>query len=135
MKRLMDRTGSENAATLIELLIASSVAVVILGVITYASVSINRTMSATDRQVTGSVTENRLMDYVTEDLRRAVRVSVLSGSTSTVIKDTGSTSYTINETTKLVLSIPDYYSSNTPNNSAGSSFKITRCRRCSARIA
>ena len=135
MKRVGCQRGAESAATLIELLIASSVALVILGVITYASMSISKTMAATERQVTGSVTENRLMDYVTEDLRRAVRVSILDGSTSTVIKDTGSTSYTITETTKLVITIPDYYASNTPNNSTGSAFKTTRYPRTTLNTA
>lgn len=129
MKRLRHHPGTENAATLVELLIATSISVVILGVVTYASMSINRSMPATERQVTGSVVENRLMDYVTEDLRRAVRVSILAGGSSTVIKDTGGTSYTVNETTFLVISIPDYYSSNTPNNSVGSTFKTSRYTR------
>ena len=129
MQRLTHPRRGQSAVSLIELLVASSVAIVILGVITYASMSISKTMAATERQVTGSVTENRLMDYVTEDLRRAVRVSILNGSTSTVIKDTGSTSYTITETTKLVITIPDYYASNTPNNTAASTFKTTRYPR------
>ena len=115
--------------TLVETMIAITVGIIILGVFTYAGIGITRSLSGTERYIVGVANENRLMDYVAADLRRAVRVSVLTGAASTILKDTGATTYSITDTTFLVLSIPDYYGSNTPDNTKGSAFKMTRYPR------
>ena len=115
--------------TLVEVMMAMTVSIVILGIFTYAGLGITRSLSGTERYIVGVANENRIMDYVAADLRRAVRVSTLTGSTSTILKNTGSTTYSITDTTFLVLSLPDYYASNTPNNTAGSTFKTTRYPR------
>lgn len=114
---------------LAEMMVSMTIAVIILGVFTYASIGITRSLSGTERYIVGIANENRLMDYVAADLRRAVRASILTGSTSTLLKDSGSTTYSITETTILVLGIPDYYGSNTRDNTKGSSFKTTRYPR------
>ena len=115
--------------TLVETMFAMTVGVIVLGVFTYAAIGITRSLSGTERYIVGVANENRLMDYVAADLRRAVRVSILSGTNSTTVKNTGTTSYSITDTTFLVLSLPDYYASNTPDNTKGSAFKTTRYPR------
>ncbi len=119
----------QRGITLVETMFAMTVGVIVLGIFTYAGVGITRSLSATERYIIGIANENRLMDYVAADLRRAVRVSILSGGTSTILKNSGSTDYSITETTILVLGIPDYYGSNTPDNLRGSTFKTSRYPR------
>ena len=115
--------------TLAELLVSVTITGIILGVLVLAGAGINRRLWATERFFNEVGDENRMMDSVAMDLRRAVRVSLLNGSTSTPIKDTLGTYYSINSSNTLVISIPDYYGSNTPDNSAGSSFKSSRYTR------
>ena len=62
---------------------------------------------------------NRLVDYVGLDLSRAVRVGQLVGAVNTPFK-TQST-FLVTETNTLTINIPDYYGSNTPTKTAGSS--------------
>ena len=115
--------------TLAELLVSVAITGIIFGVLVLAGAGINRRLWATERFFNEVGDENRMMDSVAMDLRRAVRVSLLNGSTSTPIKDTLGTYYSINSSNTLVISIPDYYGSNTPDNSAGSSFKSSRYTR------
>lgn len=129
MKTWMRNDCFRKGFTLVELMIAMTVSVIILGIFTYAGLGITRNLSATERYIVGIANENRIMDYVAADLRRAVRVSILTGSTSTILKDSGNTTYSITGSTLLVLSLPDYYASNTPNNTKGSTFKTTRYPR------
>ena len=129
MKARNDNNRLRKGFTLVELMMAMTVSVIILGIFTYAGLGITRSLSATERYIVGIANENRIMDYVAADLRRAVRVSTLTGGTYTVLKNSGSTTYSITDTTLLVLSIPDYYASNTPDNTMGSTFKNTRYPR------
>jgi hypothetical protein len=77
----------------------------------------------------GVANTNRIVDAIGLDVRRAVRVGVLTGSTVTPIKDTGTTTYTVGSATILVIHVPDYYGSNTRDNTAGSTYKTTRYPR------
>ena len=129
MKVCINSHHSRSGFTLVETMFAMTVGAIILGIFTYAGMGITRSLSGTERYVVGIANENRIMDYVAADLRRAVRVSILTGSTSTPLKNSGTTTYSISDTTFLVLSIPDYYASNAPDNSKGSAFKMTRYLR------
>jgi len=129
MKLHLRNRSSRRGILLAEMMVSLTIGVVVLGVLTYASIGISRSLSATERYIVGVANENRLMDYVAADLRRALRVSVDSGGTTTVLKDTGATSYTITDTTVLVIRVPDYYASNTRNNTVGSAYKTTRYAR------
>ncbi len=121
--------------TLAELLVSVAITGIILGILVLAGAGINRRLWATEKFLNEVGNENRMMDSVAMDLRRAVRVSFLNGSTSTPIKDTSGTYYSINSSNTLVISIPDYYASNTPNNSAGSSYKTARYTRAALNSA
>ena len=128
-ERLRSLRRPWSGVVLLEMMVSVTIGIVILGVLTYASIGMARSLSATDRYITGVANENRLMDYVAADLRRAVRVALLTGSTSTTLKDTLGTSYSITDTAILAISIPDYYASNTPDNTAASAFKTSRYTR------
>lgn len=116
-------------ATLVEVMVATSIAVVLLGVLTYASMGITRSLSGTNQFMTGVANTNRIIDAISADLRKAVRVGLISGGTIIPIKDTGTTTYTVSSSSILAISIPDYYGSNTPNNAAGSTYKTSRYPR------
>ena len=115
--------------TLVELLVSVTISGIVLGVLVLAGAGINRRLWATEQFFNEVGNENRMMDSVAMDLRRAVRVSILAGSSSTPIKDTLGTYYSVNSSSTLVISIPDYYGSNTPNNSTGSAYKSSRYTR------
>ena len=68
------------------------------------------------------------MDYIAEDLRRAVRVGTLVSGTNTALKNDPN-GFIITDTNVLTINIPDYYTSNTRNNAFGSSFKTSRYSR------
>ena len=86
-------THSQAGATLVELMVGLAIGVVVLGVLTYASMGITRSINGTDQYMTGVANTNRILDAISVDLRRAVRVSLISGGTTTALKDTGSTTY------------------------------------------
>jgi hypothetical protein len=115
--------------TLAELTISTGIAFVLLGILILAGAGINRRLWATEKYLKEVGNENRMMDSVGADLHRAVRVSILTGSSSTTLKDTAGTYYGINSSNTLVISIPDYYGSNTPDNSKGSAYKSSRYPR------
>lgn len=131
MKAWMKDSRPRSGFTLVETMLAMTVGAIILGIFTYAGIGITGSLSGTERYIVGIANENRIMDYVAADLRRAVRVSILTGGTSTILKNSGTTTYSVTDTTFLVLSLPDYYASNTPDNTAGSTFKTTRYPRTS----
>ena len=129
MKPAKFTVRGERGALLVELMVTVSVAVVVVGVLVYASTGISRSVTATDQYMVGVANTNRILDAIALDVRRAVRIGVLSGTTTTPIKDTGTTTYTVGSSNILVIYVPDYYGSNTPNNVAGSTFKTTRYSR------
>lgn len=129
MKPAKFTVRGERGALLVELMVTVSVAVVVVGVLVYASTGISRSVTATDQYMVGVANTNRILDTIALDVRRAVRIGILSGTTTTPIKDTGTTTYTVGSSNILVIHVPDYYGSNTPNNVAGSTFKTTRYSR------
>lgn len=135
MRALPGTARPRVGAILVEVLVSSSIAVVVLGVLTYAALGINRSMSGTDGYMIGVANTNRILDAIAADLRRAVRVSHISGASTIPIKDTGSTTYVVSGTDVLSVHVPDYYGSNTPDNQAGSTFKKTRYPRATLNTA
>jgi hypothetical protein len=114
-------------AVLLELIVASVAATAVLAALISSSLAIRRSIVATDQFAVSSANETRLIDYVAQDLRRAVRVGMLYGATNTTMKNFSN--FSINEANTLTINVPDYYAANTPNNAAGSTFKTTRYPR------
>jgi type II secretory pathway component PulJ len=116
-------------ATLAELMVSITIAITVLGVLTYASIGLTRSISGTDQYMTGVANTNRILDAISQDLRRAVRVGLRNGSTTTPLKANTTSNFTVSDTNILSISVPDYYANNTPDNSAGSTYKTTRYPR------
>ncbi len=129
MKLMKLKSRKESGALLVDLMAALPIALTAMGVLVYSSMSIGKNITATDQYMVGVANTNRMIDAITVDLRRALRVSVLTGGTATPIKDTGATAYTVSGSTILVIHVPDSYGSNTPNNSGGSTYKSSRYSR------
>ena len=127
--RRFPATSLESGLTLVEVMVSSTIAFVILGILVLAGASINRSMWANEKFLREVGNENRMMDSVAADLRRAVRVSVVTSGGTVAIKDTLGTYYSINSSNTLTISIPDYYGSNTPDNLKGSAYKSSRYTR------
>jgi hypothetical protein len=108
---------------------------VVLAALTAAAVGIRKSITATHQYAVNVANETRLMDYVAQDLRRAVRVSMLNSTTGTSTVMKNYSNYTITDTNVLTLRIPDYYGSNTRDNTAGSSYKTTRYPRATLNTA
>ncbi len=113
--------------TVLEMAVALGLGSVLAAVLATASISVQRSLAASKQYVTSINNECRLVDYVAQDLRRAVRVGqIVSGTYS---KATNLSGFAVSETNLLAINIPDYYGSNVPDNSAGSNFKTTRYPR------
>ena len=121
-------SARRRAFTVVEMMLAMTAGTIVLGTLIAGSVAVRKSIITTDRYVTGMNNSTRLMDYVAQDLRRAVRVGTLVGGTNTAYKN-DSTGFSVTTTNILTINVPDYYASNTPNNGAGSTFKTSRYQR------
>lgn len=119
--------GSRNGFTLTEVLVAGAIGLMVLAVLASTSLSLRRSTTATEQFARDSTTGSRLLDYVVQDLRRAVGVSSLSSGTYAVIKTNATVA--VSETTHLAIEIPDYYGSNEGDGAAGSPFRTSRYPR------
>lgn len=116
-----------SAFTLVETLVASAAGLSLVAVLASAAFAVQTSIAATNQYITGVNNENRLVDYVAQDLRRAFRVgTIVSGNYSTA---KNFSSFSVNESSILAITVPDYYGSNTPSNAGGAAFKISRYLR------
>jgi len=126
-RRLPARRNGGEAFTLMESLLAATIGVVLLGVLTAAAAHLGRSMFAADHFARSSNDGSRLVDYVVQDLRRAVGVGILIEGVLTPLKN-GATA-TVSESTTLSIHIPDFYASNTPGGSGDAAFRTPRYAR------
>ena len=133
MLRSLISKSPRAAFTLIETLMAMGAGLLLIGVVSSATIGVQRSISATSKCATSMNNENRLLDYVAQDLRRAVRVGMIASGSYMTARNISS--YSITESSILAINIPDYYGSNTPNNAAGSTFKSSRYDRNSLNTA
>ncbi len=127
MKRISRLCDPRAASTLVETMVAAGAGLLLLGIVASASIGVQRSISATSQCATSMNNENRLLDYVAQDLRRAVRVGTISSGSYASVRNTSS--FSVTGSAILAINIPDYYGSNTPNNAAGSTFKKSRYDR------
>lgn len=126
MQRRRDR-----GYTLPEILAAMTMMSVVTAVIGTAVVTIKKSAQATNHYILETNNAGRLVDYVSRDLSRALRVGqIVSGSYTTVRNVTG---FSITETNTLAINIPDYYAANGPDNRTESPFKTSRYARATPR--
>ena len=127
MTRPFAPNSSRAAFTIVEMMVAAAAGLLLIGVVSSASIGVQRSISATSQCATSMNNENRLLDYVAQDLRRAVRVGTIASGTYATARNISS--FSITDSAILAINIPDYYGSNTPDNAAGSSYKVSRYNR------
>lgn len=121
------RPHGKSGVALLELLVSTGAAIAIIGALVTASVSISRSITATRHYTTNATSQSRIMDYIAQDLRRAVRVGTLIGGASTPFRT--QQNFAITNTNVLTIDVPDFYAGNTPDNTAGSAYKTPRYPR------
>ena len=127
--RIASRASTRSAFSLVETMVASGAGLLLVALLASAAFAVQKSIAATSHYVTGVNNENRLVDYVAQDLRRALRVGTIASGTYATAKNLSS--FSVNETSILAINIPDYYGSNTPDNARASTFKSSRYPRSS----
>ncbi len=115
-----------SGVTLVELVSAMAIVVSALAGGMVGIVALQKSFAGYQQYAAGSNDGSRVTDYLARDLRNAVAVSRLDSGTASVFK-TGSLEVT--SAAQLVVFVPDYYSSNVPDNTSGSTFKSGRFSR------
>jgi type II secretory pathway pseudopilin PulG len=142
MKRRLPTRIGRVAFTLLEMMLSVGIGVMVLAVLIESLVSIQKSLNATDELSLRTNNGARLADAVARDLRRAVGVGTVNGtgtytainqSTAAVTTGTGlsdqNTVAMVTASSGLAIVIPDFYASNTPDNSLGSTYKTSRYDR------
>jgi hypothetical protein len=112
--------------TVVELLCASALSLVVLAGASAGVVALQKSFKGSQQYATGMNDGTRIIDYISRDLRNAVKISRVQTGVATAFK-TGSLDVTGLD--QLSISVPDYYASNTPMNTAGSPYKSPRFSR------
>ncbi len=128
--------------TIVELIAAAGVGAVILAALLTTMVGVQKSLVASDEFSFRTNNGNRIADAVAQDLHRAVGVGTLDSSgtytklsaSSPVISVGGvvtdsNTIANVTNTLSLAITIPDYYATNVPDNSHGSTYKTTNYPR------
>ncbi len=114
------------AFTLVEMSCALAVTVMVLAGAIAGVVALQKSLAGSTQYAAGFNDGTRLVDFVSRDLRNAIRVSRRTSGTATAFK---SGFFAIAETEELVVTVPDFYESNVPDNRSGSAYKTPRYDR------
>ena len=106
-------TSHSRAFTLVESMVALAVSSLLLGGVFLSYFTLQRTFAGCGQYALNVNSGDRLLDYLSMDLRRAVRVNQGPVATVNPLRGIG-TRYVITDTNVLCITIPDYYSSNSP---------------------
>jgi hypothetical protein len=127
MNKIWIQRETTAAFTLVEMMFSLSTGAFVIGALILGSIAIQKSFAATTHYLVGINNESRLLDFASQDLRRAVRVGMIASGTATTLKDFSE--FTISEVNVLTINVPDYYASNVPDNSKRSPFKTNRYAR------
>lgn len=124
--RFLKTVRNRSGFTLMELLFATAVSSMVLGAAAIGVMTLQKSFVGSKQYARGMNDGTRLVDYVSRDLRNALKISrMTSGVAAPFIKD----SFDVTSTDQLVIFIPDYFVSNIPDNSSGSDYKLPRFSR------
>src|SRR4051812_24803723 len=112
--------------TIVELLCAAAISVVILAGVSAGVVTLQKCFRSSQQYAAGMNDGSRLIDYITRDFRNAVKVTRIDGGVSSPFK---SGTVEVDGINQLSISVPDYYLSNTRDNSSASAYKTGRFSR------
>jgi len=110
----MKRRSALHAFTLAEMLISMVGSSVVIGALLFSSVELQKSLHASETYATNQSDQRRQMDCLARDMRRSIGVALttkVNGSAGTRL---AGTTATIEDSTSLVITLPGYYESNTP---------------------
>jgi prepilin-type N-terminal cleavage/methylation domain-containing protein len=119
-------TLPKSGFTLLELLVASAVSSIILGAVAAGVYALQRSFIGNKAYMKASADSARVIDYITQDLRNATAVSRRTAGVSTRFEEKD---FEITANDQLCVFVPDYYLSNIPDNTSGSTYKTARFSR------
>jgi hypothetical protein len=122
----MKTSHHSKAYTLVESMAALALTMAMLAGGVAGVVALQKGVAGSTHYAAGFNDGTRLVDSVARDLRSAIRISRLNSGTPTAFK---SGFFAITDTDQLSIFVPDYYSSNVPDNSSGSDYKTPRYSR------
>lgn len=110
----MKRVAPDRAFTIAELIISMAASMLIVVALLAGSVSLQRSLHASELYGSSQADQRRLIDYVARDLRRAVAIAATdaAGAPSEVTGGMAS----VTERAALLLTLPGYYKSDVPAN-------------------
>lgn len=112
--------------TLAEMLVATAVTALVLSGAALGVMTLQKSFFGSKHYARGMNDGTRLVDYISRDLRNALKVSRRTSGVAAPFK---SGTFEITATDELVIFIPDYFVSNVPDNSSGSDYKLPRFSR------
>lgn len=116
----MKRITSKAAFTMLEMLTATIITTVVVGSVFAATAALHKSFIGNRAYTKGINDNNRVVDYITRDLRNASAISRRTNGTSAPFK-VGAFDITAND--ELCVFVPGYYVSNIPDNTQASPYK------------
>ena len=124
--RFIKTVRSRSGFTLVELLFATAVSSLVLGAAAIGVMTLQKSFFGSKHYARGMNDGTRLVDYISRDLRNALKVSRRTAGIAAPFK-VGS--FEVTDSDQLVVFLPDYFVSNIPDNSSGSDYKLPRFSR------
>ncbi len=108
-------TRKAAAFSLPETLVAVAVASLLFGVVYLSHLTLQRSYAGSHEFAQNVAAGDRLLDYLSMDLRRALRVNQGPVASASPLRGAGNR-FVITETSPLCITVPDYYASNAVGN-------------------
>lgn len=106
---------SDAAFSLLELVVAMTASMIVLGALFLSTMTMQRTLNGTQRYAEAFSDQRRLVDYLSRDMRRSIAMSCTDESGAA--HDTLPGPLTIADRATLVLQLPGYYRGNSASGS------------------
>jgi prepilin-type N-terminal cleavage/methylation domain-containing protein len=107
----------QRAFTIAEVVVAMAIGSLILGAIFLSFISLQKSFVGSSQYATNVTASARLLDYLSMDLRRALRVNQGVATMPNPLRGAG-VRYVITDANILSITVPDYYANNASSNSA-----------------
>jgi len=112
----MKQNLGQHAFTLAELMIGMAASTIIIGALMFSTIELQKSLHASESYASNQSDQRRLLDCLSRDMRRSIGVATtttVNGSSG--VRLAGATAK-IEDNTSLVIALPGYYQSNTPDN-------------------
>ncbi len=112
----MKISPSRAAFTLVEMIISMAVSVLVIGALLLGSISLQKSLHASETYASSYSDQRRLIDYLARDLRRSIEVTATDSDGLPFDPTAGP--LTVADKSALTVTLPGYYQSNSPGSRA-----------------